>query len=93
MSGAPPIAPVCGALGGVGEHIVAPLLILLPDGVIMFGVGRAHHVELLVLHLEVTVATPLVDMSLVLYPSSLEQHRRAGRGQQRTEAQSGRGEV
>ena len=80
MSGAPAIAPVCGALGGVGEDIVAPLLILLPNCVIMFGVCRAHHIELLVLHLEVTVATSLVNESLVLYPSGLEQHRGAGRG-------------
>ena len=76
----PAISPVCGALSGVGEHIVAPLLILLSDSVIMFGVGRAHHVELLVLHLEVTVATPLIDMSLVLDPSTRDQHGRPGRG-------------
>ena len=90
MSGAPTISPIRGALGSVGEHIVAPLLVLLSDCIIMFGVGRAHHVELLVLHLVVTVATPLVHVGLVFDPSSLEQHRRTGRAEEGTEAQRGR---
>ena len=80
MSRPPPVAPVSGSLGGVGHHVVTPLLILLSDRVVMFGVGRAHHVELLVLHLEVTVATPLVHMSLVFDASTLEQLGRPGGG-------------
>ena len=56
----------------MGEDIVAPLLILLPNCVIMFGVCRAHHIELLVLHLEVTVATSLVDVSNVFDASTGE---------------------
>ena len=91
MSRAPAIAPVCGALGGVGQHIIPPLLVLLSDCVVMFGVGCAHHVELLVLHLEVTVATSLVHMSLVLDASSLQELGRTGRTEEWTEAQSGRG--
>ena len=76
MPRAPAISPVCGALGSVGEHIVAPLLIFLSDSVIMLRVGRAHDVELLVLHLEVTMTTPLVHMGLVFDASTLEQHGR-----------------
>ena len=68
MARAPAISPVCAALGGVSEHVVAPLLVLLLHGVVVFGVCCAHHVQLLVLHLEVTVATPLVNVSLVFYP-------------------------
>ena len=90
MSRPPPVAPVSGSLRGVGHHVVTPLLILLSDRVVMFGVGRAHHVELLVLHLEVTVATSLVHMSLVLDASSLQEQGRTGRTEQWTEAQSGR---
>ena len=91
MTGAPAIAPVCGALGGVGQHIIPPLLVLLSDCVVMSGVGRAHHVELLVLHLEVTVATSFVHMSLVLDASSLQEQGGTGRTEEGTEAQSGRG--
>ena len=63
MARAPAIPPVCAALRGVSEHVVAPLLVLLLHGVVVFGVCCAHHVQLLVLHLEVTVATSLVDVS------------------------------
>ena len=66
MSGAPTISPIRGALGSVGEHIVAPLLVLLSDCIIMFGVGRAHHEPLLVLDLEVAVATPLLGLGDML---------------------------
>ena len=83
MSRAPAIAPVCGALGGVGQHIIPPLLVLLSDCVVMFGVGCAHHVELLVLHLEITVATSLVNVSLVLDAHTGEQHGSGRRGEQR----------
>ena len=62
----------------MGEDIVAPLLILLPNCVIMFGVCRAHHIELLVLHLEVTVATSLVDVSNVFDASTGETEDRGG---------------
>ena len=89
MSRPPPVAPVSGSLRGVGHHVVTPLLILLSDRVVMFGVGRAHHVELLVLHLEVTVATPLVDVSFVFNSSGLKEHWGAGGRQQRSEAHRG----
>ena len=89
MSRPPPVATISGPLRGVGHHVVTPLLVLLSDRVVMFGVGRAHHVELLVLHLEVTVATPLVDVSFVFNPSSLKKHWEAGGRQQRSEANRG----
>ena len=72
---------VCGARGGVGHHVVAPLLVLLPDGVVVLGVGSAHDEELLVLHLEVAVATPLLRVSHVLYTGPRQQER-SGRGEE-----------
>ena len=70
MSGPPPVPSICPPLGGVGKHVVPPLLVLLLHGVIVLGVGCAHDEQLLVLDLEVAVATPLVRMSHVLNPSA-----------------------
>ena len=77
MSRSPTPALVRGARGGVSEHVVPPLLVLLPHGVVVLGVGGAHHEELLVLNLEVAVAAPLVGVSHVLYTSP---HRHQGGG-------------
>ena len=94
MARAPAIPPVCAALGGVSEHVVAPLLVLLLHGVVVFGVCCAHHVQLLVLHLEVTVATSLVDVSNVFDASTGQTEDRGcdqeGRSEDWTAADTGR---
>ena len=66
-----PVSPVRGALGGVGEHVVAPLLVLdLLSGVVTRVLG-AHHVSLLVNDLEITMATSLLWIGDMFYTSSL----------------------
>ena len=66
MSGSSPVPSVRPALGGVGKHVVPPLLVLLLHGVIVLGVGGAHDEQLLVLDLVVAVAAPLLRMGHVL---------------------------
>ena len=66
MSRPVPEPPVRAALGGVGEHVVAPLLVgLLLRGVVA-GVDRAHDELLLVLDHDVAVATSLVRVGDML---------------------------
>ena len=85
MPRAPAIPPVCAPCRGVSEHVVAPLLVLLLHGVVVFGVGCAHHIQLLVLHLEVTVATSLVDVSNVFDASTGQTEDRGGDQEGRSE--------
>ena len=59
-------APAGAARGGPGEH---PGLLLLAGHLlrrVVPGVGRAHHESLLVLDLEVAVATPLLGLGDML---------------------------
>ena len=66
-----PVPLPAGARGGVGEHVVAPLLVLdLLRGVVPRVLG-AHHVTLLVDDLEITMATSFIWIGDMLYPSSL----------------------
>ena len=65
------VAPVRGTLGGVGEHVVAPLLVLDLLGGVVTRVLGAHHVSLLVNDLEITMATPLLWIGHMLNTSSL----------------------